>query len=102
MPSGVEAFVATLGTDELVLTKIAQAGDVIPADNAVILKSSVSEYTLEISEESSVSFTATNNLHGTNLYIQAPENCYVLSGHSTDSDDDGEDDETGVGFYRFS
>ena len=45
LPEGVEAYVATLSAGTLILTRIAEEGDVIPADNAVILKASSGSYT---------------------------------------------------------
>ncbi|MBP5476880.1 MAG: hypothetical protein J6Y00_04260, partial [Paludibacteraceae bacterium] len=73
----------------LLLTKIAQSGQVIPADNAVILKSNVQNYTLTPSDETPVSFSVVNSLLGTDVAVATPANCYVLSGKN------------GVGFYRY-
>ena len=91
LPAGVEAYVAEVGSNVLNLTKIAGEGQTIPADNAVILKSSVANFTLAVSEAEPVSFTATNSLQGSDEAIATPDNCYVLSG------EDGV-----VGFYQYS
>ena len=91
LPLGVEAYVAAISGDALNLTKIAQGGQVIPADNAVILKANAASFTLTPSETSPVSFTAANSLLGTDVAKATPPNCYVLSG------------EGGVvGFYQYS
>ena len=86
---------ATISDNALLLTKIAQSGQVIPADNAVILKSNVQNYTLTPSDETPVSFSVVNSLLGTDVAVAVPDNCYVLSGHSSDNS------VTGVGFYRY-
>ena len=95
LPAGVEAYVAEVSSNALNLTKIAGEGQTIPADNAVILKSSVDQFTLSISNAAPVSFTATNNLHGvdadTDIASVVSGTCYVLSGNSTD----------GVGFFVY-
>lgn len=96
LPTGVEAYVATLSSDVLVLTKIAEGGDVIPANNAVILKANAASVTLTPTMAGAVTFSATNNLQGYDAATTAPANCYVLSGRSTDNST------TGVAFYRFS
>ena len=91
LPAGVEAYVAEVSSNALNLTKIAGEGQTIPADNAVILKSSVANFTLAVSEAAAVTFTATNSLQGSDNGIAAPADCYVLSG------EDGV-----VGFYRYT
>ena len=91
LPEGVEAYVATLSGSNLLLTKIAEAGQTIPADNAVILKSSVTPITLSPSEADAVTFSATNSLQGTDEAIANPANCYVLSCKNNL-----------VGFYQYS
>ena len=96
LPTGVEAYVATLSSNKLVLTKIAGEGDVIPAHNAVILKASAVSVTLTPTMANAVTFSATNNLQGYDAATTAPANCYVLSGRSTDNS------MTGVAFYQFS
>ena len=91
LPAGVEAYVADLSGANLLLTKIAEAGEVIPADNAVILKATVANFTLIVSDADAVTFTATNDLQGSDTQIATPANCYVLGGA------DGV-----VGFYQYS
>lgn len=91
LPAGVEAYVAEVSSNALNLTKIAAEGDVLPANNAVILKSTVENFTLVVSDADPVSFTATNSLQGSDDAIATPDNCYVLSGA------DGV-----VGFYRYN
>ena len=96
LPAGVEAYVADLSGANLLLTKIAEAGEVIPANVAVILKSTVTPFTLTVSDAEAVTFTATNDLHGVDAetavssVIAAGHTCYVLSG------------EDGVGFYKYA
>ena len=91
LPAGVEAYVADLSGANLLLTKIAEAGEVIPNDNAVILKSTVTPFTLTPSEADAVTFSATNDLQGSDTQIATPANCYVLAGT------DGV-----VGFYHYT
>ena len=96
LPEGSEAYAATLSGDALNLTRIAEAGDVLPADNAVILKASGSSIILTPSDESPVTFEVINNLRGVDVSTAAPSNCYVLSGHNSDYSVQG------VGFYLFT
>ena len=96
LSAGVEAYVAELSGDALIMTKIAEGGQVIPMDNAVILKANSGSITLTPSDLTPVTVTATNNLHGVDEPTAAPANCYVLSGHSTDNS------VTGVGFYQYT
>ena len=91
LPANVEAYVADLSGANLLLTKIAEAGEVIPADNAVILKSTVTPINLTPSDADAVTFTATNDLQGSDTQIATPANCYVLAGT------DGV-----VGFYHYT
>ena len=91
LPAGVEAYVADLSGANLLLSKIAEAGEVIPANVAVILKSSVDPFTLTVSDADAVTFTATNDLQGSDTQIATPANCYVLAGT------DGV-----VGFYHYT
>lgn len=90
LPAGVEAYVADLSGANLLLTKIAEAGEVIPANVAVILKSTVTPFTLTVSDADAVTFTATNDLQGSDTQIATPGNCYVLAGND------------GVGFYHYT
>ncbi|MBR0065803.1 MAG: C10 family peptidase [Paludibacteraceae bacterium] len=96
IPTDVEAYVATISGDALYLTKIAEAGDVLPANTAVILKASGNSITLTPSDADPVTFEATNNLLGVDAATAAPSNCYVLSGHSSDNSVQG------VGFYQYT
>ena len=96
MPAGAEAYVATLSGDALILTKIAEEGEVLPENTAVIIKAEDASLTMVVTTEEAVTFTATNNLHGVDEPTAAPANCYVLSGHSSDNS------VTGVGFYQYT
>lgn len=80
LSSGVEAYTATVSGDALILAKIAEGGQVIPADNAVILKASGSSITLTPSDESPVS-AGENSLIGTSSNLTNPKygSIYVLS-----------------------
>ena len=100
LPAGVEAYVAEVSSNALNLTKIAGEGQTIPAGNAVILKSTVANFTLAVSDAAAVSFTANNSLEGVDVATTVTDiagltanNCYVLSGGSED------ETVTGVGFY---
>ena len=99
LPSGVEAYVADLSGSDLVLTKIAVAGQVIPDDEAVILRASVQNFSLLPSFEAPVSVSTNNDLEGvdeatpvTSIAGLTLDNCYVLSGT----------DQYGVGFYKIN
>ena len=90
---------ADLSGANLLLTKIAEEGEVIPANVAVILKSTVTPFTLTVSDAEAVTFTANNDLKGvddvtavTSIDGLTTTNCYVLSGTN----------EYGVGFYRIN
>ena len=90
LPAGVEAYKAVISGDALNLTKVAVAGQTIPANNAVILKSTVQNYTLAVSAATSSTYD-NNSLQGSDVAMATPTNCYVLSG------------EGGVvGFYQYS
>ena len=93
LPSDVEAYIATISGENLILTRIAIAGEVIPADNAVILRSSSGSYGLMYSTEDEVTFTQTNSLLGTDEDLNNPSygSIYVLSAEG------GE-----VGFYKLA
>ena len=96
LPVGTEAYAATISGEEMILEKVAEGGQVIPADNAYILKSTSPSVVLTPTDAAPNATSATNILLGTDTEIAAPTNCYVLSGHSTDNN------VTGVGFYQFS
>lgn len=97
--NGTEAYVATLSVDEMLLTKIAEGAQVLPANTPVILRSPSSSFDMTESVLTPVSFAATNNLHGsmsvTATVNNASQQYYVLSGHSSDYEVHG------VGFYKF-
>ncbi len=101
---GTEAYVASVdGNGNLNMTLIAQYNYVIPSGKAVIIKSpkanvvlcpiDAGDYSHNTMEEA---YSASNDLLGVDEATSAPENCYVLSGHSTDNTVQG------VGFYQFS
>ena len=86
----MEAYIATISGNDLLMNKIAVAGQTIPADNAVILKSTVNPFTLTVSDATPVTFSDANSLQGTDVAIATPANCYVLNGKN------------GVGFYLYN
>ena len=98
LPTGVEAYVADLSGDELLLTKIAVGGQVLPSDVAVILKAhETGNINLTPSNADAVTFTANNDLRGVDVVTAVTSingltraNCYVLSGQD------------GVGFYKIN
>jgi hypothetical protein len=101
LPANVEAFIVTaVSGDAMQLQNIAVAGQTIPADAGVILKSTVASFTLTPSEAEAVSAEG-NILLGVDGatpvsdVIEAGHTCYVLSGHSTDNS------VTGLGFYIY-
>jgi len=95
---GTQAFIADLSGSDLVLTKIAEGTQVIPANTAVILRKTGSNEPVALAptSEPGVSFSATNDLLGSDEAMAAPSNCYVLSGQSSDAQ------VVGVGFYQFT
>ena len=96
LPAGTEAYVATVSGEDLNLTKVVNAGEVLPANTAVILKSTSASVVLTPTDAAAVTISADNDLHGVDFETAAPANCYVLSGHSTDNS------VKGVGFYEFT
>ena len=92
LPIGVEAYTAVISGDALNLTKVAVAGQTIPSDNAVILKSTVQDYTLTASAATAGSVGA-NSLQGTDAAIANPNygKVYVLSAENGS-----------VGFYKLA
>ena len=96
LPVGTEAYVATISGSDMILNKVADGGQVIPENTALILKSTSPSVVLTPTDDAAVSVSAPNQLLGTDSEKTAPDNCYVLSGHSTAGD------VTGVGFYQFS
>ncbi|MBQ4395661.1 MAG: leucine-rich repeat protein [Paludibacteraceae bacterium] len=96
VPANVEAYAASVNGSDLVLTKIAEANEVLPAGTAVILKSTVDSYTMVPSDGTAVTITATNHLHGVDADTEISSvvtsgTCYVLSYKSG----------YGVGFYLY-
>ena len=97
LPVGTEAYAATIsGSGDLNMTKVADGGQVIPANTALILKSNAASVVLTPTDADAVTISASNDLIGTDSEKAAPANCYVLSGHSSDNLT------TGVGFYLFT
>ena len=96
LPLGTEAYVATISGGDLNLTKVAEGGQVIPANKAFILKSNSSSVVLTPTDAEAVVVSASNDLQGSDSEKAAPTNCYVLSGHSSDNSVQG------VGFYQYT
>ena len=91
LPENVEAYiVTTVSGDAMQLQKVADAGQTIPAGAGVILKASVTPFTLTPSDAEPVS-VAGNILLGSDGAIATPANCYVLNG-----------EEGFVGFYHYT
>lgn len=96
LPAGTDAYVATISGEDMNLTKVVNAGEVLPANTAVILRSTSASVTLTPTDDAAVTVSAENALHGVDEATDAPANCYVLSGKSADNS------VTGVGFYQFT
>ena len=96
LPAGTEAYVATISGEDMIMNKVVNGGEVLPANTPVILKSNVASLSLTPTDDAAVTISAENALHGVDEATAAPANCYVLSGHSTDNS------VTGVGFYAFT
>ena len=95
LPAGVEAYTAKRSGENMILTKVAGEGQTLPANTAVILKSTVQQYEMYPSDDTPVT-VGENDLQGVDAAEAAPANCYVLSGRSTDGNT------TGVGFYLYT
>ena len=95
VPANVEAYTAKRSGDKMILTKVAEAGQTLPANTAVILKSTAQQYEMVPSTASPVD-VGENDLLGTDVTMDPPANCYVLSGKASDNS------VTGVGFYEYS
>ena len=95
LPANVEAYTAKRSGDKMILTKVAEAGQTLPANTAVILKSTIGSYEMYPSDDTPMT-VGENDLLGTDVTMDPPANCYVLSGKASD------DSETGVGFYEYS
>ena len=96
LPAGTEAYVATISGEDMIMNKVVNGGEVLPANTPVILKSNVASLSLTPTDDAAVTISAENALHGVDEATTAPANCYVLSGHSTDNS------VKGVGFYEFT
>ena len=96
LPVGTEAYAATISGSDMILNKVADGGQVIPANTAVILRSTSASVVLTPTDAAAVTVSVPNLLQGTDSEKAAPANCYVLSGRSADGNT------TGVGFYEFS
>ena len=79
----------TVSSDAMQLKKVADASQTIPAGAGVILKASVTPFTLTPSDADAVSVEG-NRLDGSDDAIATPANCYVLAGND------------GVGFYHYT
>ena len=92
MPADVEAYTAVIEGDALKLTKIAGEGEAIPTATAVILKSTIQNYSIQTTFADPVTVDE-NNLQGTDVALTNPNygRVYVLSG------EDG-----AVGFYKLA
>jgi hypothetical protein len=97
IPDGTEAFAAKLDENgDMVLKKVAEGRQILPANTAVILKAQSPSCALYPSQGEPVSVNPADNvLLGVDEPTAAPANCYVLSGYSTDHS------VVGVGFYAF-
>lgn len=91
---GTEAYAAEVNGDAMLMHKIAENDEVLPANTAVIFKAPTNSITLTSSYADAVTVEATNNLHGvdadTEIASVVSGTCYVLSGGSN-----------GVGFYLY-
>jgi hypothetical protein len=93
LPENVEAYVAYVQGDALMMQLIAESGDILPKATAVILRSTVTPFTLLPQDEGAVDMSEVENaLQGSDIIAPAPANTYVLSGTA----------EYGVGFYRIN
>lgn len=96
LPAGTEAYVASISGSDLNLEKVAEGGQVIPADHAFILKSNSASIVLTPTNVEPVTITASNDLQGTDMEKMAPANCYAIADRSDD------ESVTGMGFYEYS
>lgn len=93
LPADVEAYAASISGNALALELIAEEGETLPAATAVILRSTVTPFTLLPQDEGAVDMSEVENaLQGSDIIAPAPANTYVLSGTA----------EYGVGFYRIN
>ena len=97
LPAGVLAYIGTVNRDMLFMTAIAEYTDVIPANTPVFLISGTPDFTLTLSDEQPVSFTATNDLRGVDIATGAPANCFRLNFQPFEM----ASEETVAGFYHY-
>ena len=93
LPENVEAYVAYVQGDALMMQLIAESGDILPKATPVIFRSEEEHFTLLPQDEGAVDMSEVENaLQGSDIIAPAPANTYVLSGTA----------EYGVGFYRIN
>ncbi len=93
LPENVEAYVAYVQGDALMMQLIAESGDILPKATPVIFRSEEEHFTLLPQDEGAVDMSEVENaLQGSDIIAPAPANTYVLSGTP----------EYGVGFYRIN
>ena len=93
LPENVEAYVAYVQGDALMMQLIAESGDILPKATPVIFRSEEEHFTLTPQDEGALDMSEVENaLQGVDAETTAPANTYVLSGTA----------EYGVGFYRIN
>ncbi len=100
LPENVEAYVAYVQGDALMMQYIAGSGDILPKATPVIFRSEEEHFTLLPQDEGAVDMSEVeNDLKGVDAATPiasidglTQENCYVISGTA----------EYGVGFYRIN
>jgi len=111
LPSGVSAYTAAVEGDAMVMHKVAEPGDILPASTAVILKadqdiSTITSKTVALPylpNETPITITADNDLRGVDADsvvnklkgYKSTDTYYILSGGNEDGD------VTGLGFYKW-
>ena len=93
LPAGVEAYVGKVADGPtLNLSKVATAGQVLPAGTPVVLKGSSPSVTMAYSTEAAVTIGDGNSLHGCDLNTATPTDgtVYVLGSNGTET-----------GFYKY-
>ena len=88
IPAGVTAYTATIDGSNLLMTPI--EGDIIPAGEGVLLKTSADIFSMNRTPKSAEK-NAENIFQGTDEGTSAPANCYVLSYGQNQ-----------LGFYQYS
>ncbi len=102
LPTGVVAYVGAVDGSTLTLTKVAEAGDILPVATPVILKATSSSFTLNISTETPVTITATNHLKGFDETTTISGSIYdgkVI--YTLAAEDTNEDGVRELGFYKY-